>query len=215
MNNKNFSFGQSKLLEIFENETSFEIVMLLIAYHELSLTQLTEKIDKSKPTIHRYLKKLIKYDFVDETREEKVRGNIYAKYYSVNIKKLQELPHVSQEEYESLSNDQKIEMYKMVIEFLKPTIMFLNNSLKKLYNFIEDLKTASNETIQQFFSPQDLHLSMNFFSDVQYQKYLQLLIDFKKKMLEMLIIEEKNNPDAKKPYLVLDSIIPFKKILDG
>lgn len=210
-----FSLDLSLLMEMFENETSFEIIMLLITYRELSLTQLTDKIGKSKPTIHRYLQRLQKSDIVKETREKKVRGNIYAKYYSANIKKLQELPYISQEEYTKLNSEQKIEVYKVVIEFLKPTISFLKNSLEKLHSFLDNLASATNETIQQFMAPQDLHLTMNFFNEVQYQKYLQLLIDFKQKMLKMLVEEEKKNPGATKPYLVFDSIIPFKKILEG
>ncbi len=77
---------QKSLWEILRQETKFQIYGNLCVSRELSLTDLAKIINKSKSTIHEHLQNLIDWGYVEISREEQVRSNIFRKYYRWNKK---------------------------------------------------------------------------------------------------------------------------------
>ncbi len=201
----------SMLIDLIKNPTNYEILMLLFMYHEISLKKLTNKISKSKSTIHRHLKKLIENGLVIESKEKKVRSHIKAKYYSINRETWSKFTSISPEQFELFDEKQKIQMYHLIIDVLIPTIIFSIKSFTKLQETLENLKISNDKDIQSFMEPQDLHLNMNFLSKPQYEQYIKLLNDFSQKFIQIIIEEETKSPNAEKPFLLINTIIPFKK----
>ena len=78
-NKKDIKLG----LELLNHEIRFKIFSLLNMYPELNFTELSEKLNKSKSTIHPHIQKLIDVELIHVSREEQVRGKFSRKYYSL------------------------------------------------------------------------------------------------------------------------------------
>ena len=61
--------------------------------------------------------------------------------------------------------------------------------------------------------PPRLTLTMSLLSENQYQKYLTAYKKFITEITTELITDEKEHPNAIKPYLMLYSILPITEIL--
>jgi DNA-binding transcriptional ArsR family regulator len=97
-----------KLIAIVKEPVSLHIMMLLIVYRELSLSQMTDAIKKSKPTIHRRLQVMIDCGLVVESKEEHVRGNILAKYYKIDESVIGKMPRITKEKLDAMDAEQKL-----------------------------------------------------------------------------------------------------------
>ncbi|MFX0117588.1 MAG: winged helix-turn-helix domain-containing protein, partial [Candidatus Hodarchaeota archaeon] len=60
-------------LEILESKIRYRILLLLFAYGELSLTDLSNRLNKSKPALYHHLQKMIDLGLVEVSREKQVR----------------------------------------------------------------------------------------------------------------------------------------------
>jgi len=81
---QNDNNGQVSLFEIINsNPIRATIVGLLIIYPELSFTDLSKKVGRSKSTIHPHVKELEKHGIIYVSKEERHGGNP-SKFYSYN-----------------------------------------------------------------------------------------------------------------------------------
>ena len=62
------SHSTSDLIDLFKSKSKFEIYNHLKMFGQLSLTELAEKLGKSKSTIHEHLKPLLQYDLVQVSK---------------------------------------------------------------------------------------------------------------------------------------------------
>ena len=74
---------QPDYYKVFQNDIRFQIWGLLSIFPELSFTEICRKLSRSKSTVHHHLQKLLEIGVVEVIREEKVRGSIPAKIYSL------------------------------------------------------------------------------------------------------------------------------------
>ena len=87
------------LEEIFKSKVRLEIFFLLSIYGELNLTDLSKLLDKSKPALHRHIQNLLKVGLICESKEEKVRGSIKAKFYQLFPVFVNYSNHLTQQPY--------------------------------------------------------------------------------------------------------------------
>lgn len=58
-----------ELVEAYNNPVQLDIIINLMVYRELSLTELSNKLGKSKPTVSKYAKKLIDLNVIKENND--------------------------------------------------------------------------------------------------------------------------------------------------
>ena len=204
-----------KVMDCLQNELDFEMVMYFVIYKELSLSRLEELIlHKSRPTIYRHIQNLLEAELIIETREEKVRSHIKAKYYQLAPNALSMLPRITPEKLAKMSIKEKRQLYEEIRETLFPSIKFIQQSLERLADYLRLLRPGNNDELFTTFDNQDFHLNINFFSDNQYELFLVEFSKFMRSFLQKFVAEEQNNHDAKKSYLFTMSLLPIRKMFD-
>ncbi|MGM0470034.1 MAG: winged helix-turn-helix transcriptional regulator [Promethearchaeati archaeon] len=131
---------EEPFLEILRNEIRFSIFILLNLYPELSYSEISQKLSKAKSTLHPHLKKLIKLELIEVSREEKVRGNIPANYYSLKKGYLEKLADIELDSSEILTDESALVFFKTMTNFLIKT-------LELYYKFIENMASEDNLSI--------------------------------------------------------------------
>jgi DNA-binding transcriptional ArsR family regulator len=195
-------------MKLLQDPITFKIFLLLLTYNELSLVELTQKVGKSKPTVFRHLQKLIEANYVIESREEKVRGSILAKYYRPKLDNFSPSHAMAPDQLQLLPTSEKIRFYREICQATNVTINFIKSALDELQLYLEN-KPA--EEIPNFVLAPDISLSLNVLSEKAYQKWLEI---YQKAMMEFYqtMQPELMNPDTEKPYALMLGILPMKNI---
>ena len=141
--------AQANAIEILKNSTSFEIFMHISMNRELSLSQLTLLINKSKPTISRHIKQMIECNLIFLSKEMPVRGNIFAKFYKIS-ETTKNLPRYSPKQIKSMDSKNKKKFYKDTRDFVNSAINFEKKGLDELLNFMDNFPMTT-ENLNNFF----------------------------------------------------------------
>ena len=206
------------LVEVFKNPLKNKILIYLFVYGELSLTELRDKLRKSKSTVHRHIQDLIQIGFVEESKEEKVRGSIKAKFYSISkafIKNgihygIDDMVRDSTKIFETGDEDQIKNYFKM----MKTTIKTLKKPLEIMEKYGENISKSIN-----LFNPEEIQvqplMKMIFLNPKQIKKFKEYLRDFWKKV-ETLFEEEDNgeNGSAVNPFYFSFVLLNLKNLLE-
>ena len=121
---------------IEQNETRLLIWGLLNTYPELSFSELARKLGKSKSTLFPHLKKLIDVGLVQIAKEEKVRGSIPAKYYSLVPDALEKTVFTSIDSSKGIDK----EVSQLMINSGKSTINYSKRMMEMGIRFWETLE---------------------------------------------------------------------------
>lgn len=198
------------ILKILQDSLSFELFIILLCYNELSLGDLTQKIQRSKSTVFRHVQKLLEAGFIYESREEKVRGDKLAKYYRPKWDNFSPKMAITPDLMRKLSNSQLIDLYHEITHSTNATIQFIKSLLDELQRYLE---TKPNSQIPKYIFTPDISLSMNLFSESLFQKwqdgYRKFVMDFFQQNQAELV-----NPNVQRPYCLVSGILPIKRILD-
>ena len=131
------SFLNNNTVELLKNKTKFQIIINLLINNEMSMTELSKTIKKSKSTVHRHLQELIDEDLIKVSKEKQVRGSIHAKYYILTEK------FYSSFELESgffhlnsKSIDKNKEEFQQKIISLQIYLEFVRETIANIYNFL-------------------------------------------------------------------------------
>ncbi len=205
------------LWEILRQETKFQIYGNLCVSRELSLSDLAKIINKSKSTIHEHLQNLIDWGYVEISREEQVRSNIFKKYYRWN-KKADFATCIwdKNEKMNEKTAREKIETWR---SFAAYNQNIMNNYLKfldkldklldtndeeeknKVFKILEEIK--SNDT-----KPKPFH-SVAFYTPENALKFYNKLHEIYKE-----IPDEERSEAEESPYYGGFWILPIKLIMD-
>jgi DNA-binding transcriptional ArsR family regulator len=200
MSNNN---SDKTIFDVLKSQIRFRIFSLLHLYPELSLSDLSIKMGKSKSTIHHHLKELIDSGLIEVSRKEKVRGSILAKFYSLKpgyIKKLSEK--------RSKSDDLR------TIEFFKTYLNFAIRTLELYKSFFEiiEQKEDWNIELKDLLGQDKGFSSLTFFSEEQFKKVVALNKEYIQKIDE--IEKEENGVKKEKPYYFFTIALPLKHIIE-
>lgn len=198
-----------KLLEILKEPVSLHLMMLLIVHRELSLSQMTDAIGKSKPTVHRRLQAMIDCGLVVESREEHVRGNIPAKFYRVDETAIGKAPGFSKEQIDAMNIAQKAAFYQDIRDAVKSTIIFSTSSLDAFSNYLDGLDPRTE--IVAYFDQLDFYMNMSLLTENQYKRWMELYRDFIMKIVQMVQETQASEAGAEKTYLNLSAMLPVKR----
>lgn len=197
--------NEKSVVDVLKSKIRFRIFALMHLYPELSLTELSKKMSKSKSTIHHHLKELIEYDIIELSRQEKVRGNILAKFYSLKPGYLEKLSHTDSE---------LDKVTPTTLEFFKTYLNFALRTLHLYENFFEIVgsKEGGLEYLKELFKRAEGFSSMFFLSEEQFKKVNILYHDFIKEVQK--IEAEENGIKSEKPFYVFTLGVPLKEVIE-
>ncbi len=177
-----------KLIEAYKNPVQLDIIIYLLVFRKLSLTELCHKLKKSKPTISKYTKELVALDIIQEFSEVEFEGRIATKYYTfktfpetINEKDLIHLKE-AQKLQKSLIDTREVEKnsMNMITRFINILENFFVKEEKKIseiaptqgnLNFLRDIAEKEKPFFQVF-----------LIADKFKEEYNEILEDFRKKM---------------------------------
>ncbi|MFX1251859.1 MAG: hypothetical protein ACFFCZ_09645 [Promethearchaeota archaeon] len=114
---KNHQNNLSEEYILLQNKMPIRVVLILLVYNELTLSQMSKHLVKTKASVHYHLQKLIKMKLVKIAREEKVRGSILAKYYCLDQNALLLIQPIIMNLYQNLS---RLDLRSRSVKGLEP-----------------------------------------------------------------------------------------------
>jgi predicted transcriptional regulator len=205
--------GMSLLKIINLNPIRSSVVFLLIMYHELSFTELSNKLGRSKSTIHPHLKALEEAGIIMVSREER-RGGNPSKYYRYNTLSAKSTVAGKIEKSKGIDKDiaQKIittEKNKMVdlkgiIQMYIKFWELLEENLDQAPKIIENMPTIlADYADTRFFLTKEEY-------ELWWKEYFALSIKFGKYLAKQSV----ENPNAEKPFYFFATFLPLKQVFE-
>ena len=196
-----------------KNEIRMRIRGLLTIYKELSFTELCDKIGKSKSTVHPHLQVLLKHNVVQEVREQKVRGNIPAKYYSLGSDVYEILEFAT------------VDMSKGIDERIADVIIKTGKHFNKYHKSLLEMwikffnKMGRSENAVKIFNEMPYYTegyggTTMYLTADQLKRWRKLYFDLEIDFNKQIIKENKDNPSIEKPYYFYAQVLPLKKLFE-
>ena len=210
----------TKRIELLSSKVRMQILLFLNINDEMSLTQLSIAMNKSKPALHRHLKKMIELGIIEERREEKVRGSIRAKIYGLSSKYEEQSRPIDREallastnEEELLENLSKlIRVYRAALQQVTSTSQMADEWVKKIKKQAIEGLLDLNE-IKHASSRKDFRFYWEFVSEEDLDLFLQYYEEFKSKVEELSKKNKDNEARKEKPFTFLSLLLPIKEIM--
>ena len=213
------SDSKENVLDVIAKESRFMIILYLLSYPELGLGELSKRIGKSKSTIHRDLKILLKHGIVNEVRKDyPTKSKYYAldpKFIFEELKDLQSPEHIAK-----MSQEQRRKLFEFLIESTKKAFLILNNSINLTFRYLdyfEDIKRnlpiPDLETFSMWGRELDLGIRVIPLSEKTYHIYGKHFAKFSQELSKELYEIQKKGEILGGEYLVWHVILPLRKIL--
>ncbi|MHA1112259.1 MAG: hypothetical protein ACTSRE_14225 [Promethearchaeota archaeon] len=206
-----------EFMAVFESKLKIRILMTLLIYPELTLSQLRDKIGKVKSTISKHMEELLAIGLVNR-RERKYRSDKKQHIFS-KVKKL----GFRGQCYEDIKLLQPKEFHSVL-----KSEYTIN---KRLFSYILEVNEQVIEYIKDFYKLEPEHLTDEFKENVyrydtcvprfrfmtkeEYIEYREKFLEFDetfiKEMERKRLKEQKNTP---KEYLAINELIPIKIVME-
>lgn len=193
------------IVDILKSEIRFRIFSLFNMFPELNLAKLKELTGKSKSTLHHHLEKLINADLIYLSREEKVRGNIPSKYYSLKPGYTKKLNATDSELHKA--DNSLTEFYKTYLNSAIRTLELYKKFFEKC-----ELEEEGLEQLQAFLEESEGFSSMLYFSEDQFKRVVKIYGKFRDEINK--IEAEGNDLKMEKPFYVFTLGILLKPIIE-
>ena len=212
-----------KMLESMNNSTRLRLILILLIYNELSLTNLSKKLGVSKSTVSRHLKALISTNLI-KVRKQQVRASRKKQYYSI-IPNLLQIIRLSSSELRSIPPEKALAARILDLKNDRLTLRTIKNIMNEFLLYYENLEEqieqdppTNHQEIEQTFSTENIcRFYLWMFNKKQFEvfraKYLEFLQDVLKEMEQYQNYKEEK-PEIN-PYFVWHMIAPIKKIYDS
>ncbi|MFQ5980890.1 MAG: ArsR family transcriptional regulator [Candidatus Heimdallarchaeota archaeon] len=200
-------------LEAYKSEIRLNIIILLLINEELSLSDIADFLQRSKPTITRHMKILIELGLVKVYNKEEIqRGNIKRNYYSLDRRKLNFIDiHAFAKIQASNTLENLLAWYELnqsIFLLLERVTDFINIFGQNL-RFLIDHQTVP-ESLDQLLAMKMPKVNIRLLTESQYRKFEELLEKFLLDISELVSDEE---DDLERPYMFLDILLPIKELL--
>ncbi|MFW9915523.1 MAG: ArsR/SmtB family transcription factor [Candidatus Thorarchaeota archaeon] len=200
-------------LEVYKSEIRLNIIILLLINEELSLGEIADFLQKSKPTISRHMKVLIELGLIEMyNKEEPQRGNIKRNYYSLNRGKLKFIEIQDAPKFQAPDmQDNLLAWYELnqSIFLLLDRINEFINVFGQSLRFLIDHQTTP-ESLDQLLHTKMPKVNLRLLTETQYRKFEEKLDNF---LLEIKEIVSEEDDDQERPYMFLDILLPIKELI--
>lgn len=211
-----------QILEYLDSDLRLDLVFQLILNPEISLTEITDKVGKSKATVSKHLHILHDMGFVT-IREEQVRGPIKRQLFSLKENILKFIC-LDLENIHSIPESQKVTLYKKIVGHSNHEMNLVQRIMKlaipfneKLQQRIEDFGKVSEISARKLYDEYRMHNFLYALDNEEIQIYISEYKEFTKRLTERLETY-RSQPDYSyhgKENVVWVGYFPIQKILRG
>lgn len=211
------------LSEVLDNEFYMKILILLRIYKELSLSELAKRINKSKATLSRYTRYLIKLGLIESNikEDEWHAGTIKKKYYKLS----EDLDYSSKKIDFSNFTLESMKSFEDIYEFYKrksftfKTINLLSRQLIKMIetsrlNLYGHFYGTKSRGIQWVENIEELPFFFRLLTEKQYQEVQSLIQEFQSKLDGILMEKTSSNEPLEKTYMLAILLFPVLNMID-
>ena len=213
-----------KWAQLLQNDTRISILMYLRMNEQVSFSNLTQLLDKSRSTVHHHLQKMIKGGIIREVQRSEPQGQFEPKYYeltprptpSFSFHNIHELPPEKQDDALLTTTklhqtslfylNQILEIFKMYLDAIE------NEDLETQEVLAKWARTATTPNVKD----NSVDFSDIFYFSTQvneqvYRIYREELENFHEKLIQIREQNEKNGGDKKRPYFIYHVSAPLGK----
>lgn len=207
-----------KLAVLTTSEIRLQIVLYLLIFGELSMSEINKKLKKSKATIHRHLKILLEQKIIQLSREKKVRGSIKAKYYKLTDEFLSLFEFKLRKILFKTDNLEKwgvkfedlIQLFQFAMIIIKKPVEIFSRILDFYFKDIE----LNNQQLHREINKIDPSINITFLNESQLAKLNEKLKDFYS-MLNKFALENKNqSKNVEKSYIFTSYLVNLSRLLE-
>ncbi len=203
-------------LSLLNDLTRLRLILLLIVFRKLSLTELSTLLGRVKSTTSHHLKK---FDDIIKISTKKKRGTTDSNIYEL-IPDLLEKLSVNFEDLENLQKKENRELFHYVIQnditFFQ-LIINIFDLINQIYKVIDDSslmeKSDSGVNYRNVYLDNRIKYNAWFLTEKGKKSYDKLVKEFNQKMREIILQDELNKEEDLRSYLVLNTFIPLEKII--
>ena len=203
-------------LTLLNDLTRLRLILLLIVFRKLSLTELSTLLGRVKSTTSHHLKK---FNDILEMSTKKERGTTDSNIYKLVPNFLDKLS-VNVEDLKNIQKEENKHLFHYVIQNdIKFFDLIINifDLIKQIYKFLDDSgsieKSDSSINSQNVYIGNRIKYNAWFLTEEGKKSYEKLIKDFNKQMLVIMEQDEKNQKIAPRSYLILNTLIPLEKII--
>ena len=206
----------------FWNDIRYRIWGLLNAYPELSFTELSKKLGKSKSTIHPHLQEMIKLGIVEISKKKHVRANIEAHYYSLtpNAEDVLSLAGFD------FSQGYNKELVKKIAISNKSLAIYNKKILDRYIKFLEFIEETDSDDIVEIYK--EIYKTVNrtkndishtfmgefFLTEDQWKRWQKISYKLVMEFEAECVKEQKEKPDQEKYIYWFHMGIPMKILFE-
>jgi DNA-binding Lrp family transcriptional regulator len=202
-------------MALLKDKLNFQIIMLILSYGELNVTEISKMLNQSKTTISRRLidmeGEIVEYK--ETFKEKEIEGRITPKYYRIRdefYRKLQPIGADQIQENKSQFYRDLIEILRNGVEISRDSLDMINPLLDYLSSQADDPEKAKKAFDSHIFNSEFM-LTISWLSEAQYQQLIQYLSEFSQKTEELL---SEVPSEEKRPYLFIGSLFNIGKMLE-
>jgi hypothetical protein len=209
---------ESLWAELMRSNTRFQVWGLLSIYQEMTLSQISKALHKSRSTIHDQLQIMIDSKIVVVSREAPSKSNLNTKYYSL-VPEMQEDVKSCQEDHDKCEKNHKISSR---IRGLKAFAQYNSRLLQGWIEYLTTLEKLAengkeNEVEEEFHKMEKEYINplhaISFYSLDQARKNREnTMKEYMQYEQSERQVQEKKRTE--KPILMTTSVIPIKHVLE-
>lgn len=206
----------NSIFEALENDLNLRILINLQMFKELSLVEISKRLFKSKATISRHTRNLIKLGLIESHVKdiEPQSGTIKRKYYTLS----KDLGyHLKKRDFNFINLNSRGKWKRFSEFYLKKLYNFkiINLLSKRLNNMLEDFNShifgRFPALIKQYGRYiENLPLNLQFLNKTQNKKVQALLLEFDSKLEEILADDD----GSEKSYLFANMTLPMVDLIN-
>ncbi|MFW9998140.1 MAG: winged helix-turn-helix domain-containing protein [Candidatus Odinarchaeota archaeon] len=192
------------------------ILYSLLIYKELSLSELSKKLNKPKSSLHHHIKQLVDGKVIKKARREGQKDV----YYSVDLAPLKEISYIDSDEMLSkLAPDKLLDAVRSIHSFSKVLFPLVYDSVSLFEIYLDERQKEYEERgvdIDQLKEQDNFSFSLGFMCEEDFPSYKDDLEAFMKQRWERREQEKKDageELDRATPYLICNMALPMHELL--
>jgi hypothetical protein len=219
--------------DLFKSKINFKLWGLFSMYPQLSLSELSIKLGKSKSTIHPYIKEYLQKEIIEVKEEKQIRGNIKAKIYGfkkgyherifsceIDSKCLKKTEF--DKEFGNRILKENIMKTKLHIKTLETQLAFfekllnsgINGPDERAIEVLNKIYKLENKPDGSMFKRKDIYNTVAYNSEKSHLILQKMMSELLKNFNEATDAEEEEFPDIEKPYHFLAFGMPLKLMME-
>ena len=205
--------SEIEFVNLLEDPTRLKILSLLFVYKRLSLKQISQLVNRTKPAVSRQLEKFIKIGIIKIT-EQQVKGLITARFYEL-IPDFIESATITLDPALKIPKNIKKEMEILQIQAKEGIFKMSSHIFTHYANFYKFLTQKAQDIEDPFgihIPPFDL--SILPLSKKVYHFYMEEKTKLIQKIMDLIKEEDESSNDmVERPMMLFNTILPVKDFL--